>query len=369
MADDPLALLNPEQRERLDAMFVGVDEVIGIDHLAKCISESTSHGGDGVIRAYVGFEPSGKAHIGWQVIAQTLRNLLDADVNVLVFLADWHAWVNDKFGGDMEKIRTTAEYMEEVFLTLLDFPEIGDAPGQLRFLYASELMDSGDYWATVLRCSKNMSLNRVRRTFSIMGRSEDSADGDLSKFFYPAMQAADIFELKIDIALGGMDQRKAHMYMREVADHYGWLKATCVHTPILSGLRAVGGRMESFDHKMSKSDPSGAILLHDSPAKLRKKLRKAFLDTSEPDSPVYELVEHIILPRLGTLTITPKPEYGEPSTWANLDDLRGAVRDGEIHPLDLKFGVADGLAEILSPLADHFEKNPELLNAVTAFSI
>ena len=28
-----------------------------------------------------------------------------------------------------------------------------------------------------------------------MGRDEASGDGDLSKFFYPAMQAADIFEM------------------------------------------------------------------------------------------------------------------------------------------------------------------------------
>ena len=100
-----------------------------------------------------------------------------------------------------------------------------------------------------------MSLARVRRTFSIMGREEDSSDGDLSKFFYPAMQAADIFQLNIDIALGGMDQRKAHMYMREVGDKYKWQKATCFHTPIISGLKATGERMDSFDHKMSKSIP------------------------------------------------------------------------------------------------------------------
>ena len=60
-----------------------------------------------------------------------------------------------------------------------------------------------------------MSLSRVRRTFSIMGRDEDSSDHDLAAFYYPALQAADIFELEVDIALGGMDQRKAHMYMRD----------------------------------------------------------------------------------------------------------------------------------------------------------
>ena len=114
----------------------------------------------------------------------------------------------------------------------------------------------------------------MRRTFSIMGRSEDSSDGDLSRFFYPALQAADIFEMNIDVAIGGMDQRKAHMYMRDVADRWGWYKATCIHTPIISGLKSSGARMESFDHKMSKSDPSGAILLHDDEGRLAKKMVK-----------------------------------------------------------------------------------------------
>ena len=113
----------------------------------------------------------------------------------MIFLADWHAWVNDKFGGVMEDIQTTATYMEETFRALLGNPPEGEGAGELRFLWASSIMDSGDYWARVLRCSKNMSLARVRRTFSIMGRSEDSSDGDLSRFYYPALQAADIFEM------------------------------------------------------------------------------------------------------------------------------------------------------------------------------
>ena len=364
MGEEELESLSPENRTRLDAMMAGVEEVVGIDHLVNCLNDSTSHGGDGILRAYVGFEPSGKAHIGWKIISQTLKNLLDNDVNVLIFLADWHAWVNDKFGGDMEKIQTTGRYTEEVFRALLGKPEEGDGPGQLRFLYASELMDSGDYWARVLRCSKNMSLDRVRRTFSIMGRAEDSSDGDLSKFFYPAMQAADIFEMEIDIALGGMDQRKAHMYMRRVADRHSWVKATCVHTQILSGLKASGARMESFDHKMSKSDPGGSLLLHDDNAKLRKKMRKAFLDPNSPESPVYELIQSIVLPELGSLTITPKPEYGEPSTWSDLEALKAAVASGEIHPIDIKFGVADALSETLAPLAAHFAAAPELFEAV-----
>jgi|TARA_B100000530_G_scaffold146423_1_gene91732 tyrosyl-tRNA synthetase len=359
-----VAELDEASLKRLKLMIDDVDEAVGIDHLVNCLADNTSAKGDGVIRCYVGFEPSGKAHIGWKVLSLQLRRMLDADTNVLIFMADWHAWVNDKFSGVMDDIQTTARYMEECFKSLLDYPEEGDGPGQLRFVYASNIMDSGDYWARVLRCSKNMSLARVRRTFSIMGRDEDSSDGDLSRFFYPALQAADIFEMDIDVAIGGMDQRKAHMYMRDVADRWGWYKATCLHTPIISGLKSSGSRMESFDHKMSKSDPSGAILLHDDEGKLSKKMRKAYLDPAENDSPVYELLEHIILPEFGEVIVTPKPEFGEPSTWTNLEDFKAAVSDGTLHPFDAKMGVASGLARGLEAIASHFDKNPETLERV-----
>ena len=106
-----------------------------------------------------------------------------------------------------------------------------------------------------------------------MGRDEDSSDHDLSAFFYPALQAADVFELKWTL-LGGMDQRKAHMYMREVQ-----IGLTGKRLPVFipDAFRLKGhGRMESFDHKMSKSDPENAILLDDGYDTIRQKMKKVF---------------------------------------------------------------------------------------------
>ena len=359
-----LADLDETALERLKLMVNGAQEVVGLDHLISVLAGGPSMAGDDVIRCYVGFEPSGTAHIGWKVLALRLRKLLDAQANVMVFLADWHAWVNDKFSGDMAAIQTTARYMEDTFRALLGHPEEGEGAGQLRFVWASTVMSDGDYWARVLRCSKGMTLAQVRKTFSIMGRDEASSDNDLSKFYYPAMQAADIGHMHIDLAIGGMDQRKAHMYMRDVSQRWGWRKATCLHTPIISGLNASGGRMETFDHKMSKSDPRGAILLHDDQAVMRKKMRKAYLDPADEHSPVYELAEHIVLPEQGVIHVTPNPKFGEPSTWNDLQAFRAAVADGTLHPLDAKWGVADGLAAGLSSVASHFEAEPDLLEAV-----
>lgn len=364
-ATDGVSNLNETQRQRLEAMIGTVQEVVGMDHLVHCLENGTSHSGNDVIQCYVGFEPSGKAHIGWKVLSLQLRRMLDAGANVMIFLADWHAWVNDKFNGNMDAIQRTAEYMEDTFRALLHHPPEGEGAGELQFKWASELMESGDYWARVLRCSKGATLAMVRKTFTIMGRDEASSDHDLSKFYYPAMQASDIFEMDIDVALGGMDQRKAHMFMRDVASKYGWPKATCLHTPIISSLKASGSRMESFDHKMSKSDPGGALLLHDTHEQIRKKMRKAYISPDDEQSPVYELAEHIVLAEFGEICVTPDPRFGEPSVWTSLEDFRAAVMDGSLHPLDAKFGVADGLAKGLESVHAHFSEHPHKLDIVT----
>jgi tyrosyl-tRNA synthetase len=292
--------------------------------------------------------------------------MLDADANVLIFLADWHAWVNDKYNGEMADIQTTATYMEETFRALLGHPEEGDGPGQLRFIWASTLMNNGDYWARVLRCSKGATLAMVRKTFTIMGRDEASSDHDLSKFYYPAMQASDIFELKIDVALGGMDQRKAHMFMRDVATKWGWAKATCIHTPIISSLKATGKRMESFDHKMSKSDPSGAILLHDAENILRNKMKKhAYLNPEDNDSPVYELAEHVVLLNGARLWSrqTRNSESRQHGRTSQPSKRRSAM-EPFTHWMRSS-GLLQGISRGLESVAAHFEAKPETLDAVT----
>ena len=356
--------IDSEYRDKIINMFKGCEEVIGVEHVSDVLAGKPSHSGGGQLNAYIGLEPSGKAHLGWIILADTMKNMLEEGVNITILLADWHAWVNDKYGRDMDKISIAADYMSEVFRVLLNHPQEGEGVGQVRFIRASEVMDSGKYWERVLRCSKNMSLSRVRRTFTIMGRDEESSEHDLSAFYYPALQAADVFELQVDIALGGMDQRKAHMFMREVADRNKWVKATCIHTPMLSGLKGSNGRMDSFDHKMSKSNPNNAIFIQDTPSKLQKKFRKAFLEVGNESSSIFEIAKYIILPKLGEIVVSPKPEFGEPSIWHDIESFMEAVSSGAVHPFDAKMAIASGLSSILSPINDYFNENSKYLSAI-----
>src|SRR5437899_9593862 len=98
------------------------------------------------------------------------------------------------------------------------------------------------------------------------------------------MQVADIFQMQLDIACAGIDQRKAHVLAREVGERLGWGKPICIHTPLLMGLAGISTlETSSYDEdpkisqviaaKMSKSKPENNILVHDQPEQITDKLR------------------------------------------------------------------------------------------------
>ena len=196
-----------------------------------------------------------------------------------------------------------------------------------------------------------------------MGRHEDSSEEDLSKFYYPALQAADIFEMDIDVALGGMDQRKAHMYMRDVADKWGWPKATCLHTPILSSLKASGSRMDSFDHKMSKSDPKGLAPARRSRSTQEEDAIRLPRPTGSPIPGMSCWSMWCSLPQERSRSLLIQ-DFGEPSTLEGLEAFKEAVGTGAVHPLGAKFAVADALASQLTSVREAFERDPSTLDAL-----
>ncbi|MFW3146020.1 MAG: tyrosine--tRNA ligase [Thermoplasmatota archaeon] len=224
-----------DAQKRLELVLDGAEEIVTEKEIEQLLKE------EGDLKAYVGYEPSGFVHIGWFIITRKIEQLIEAGFTVDVLMADWHAFINDKFGGDLEKIQSCGDYIIDCYRAY----GLGDAidSGKLNFKWASEIANSSAYWEKVLRIAKSATLSRIRRAMTVMGRKEDEGDLDSSKFLYPSMQAADIFDLKVDLAIGGMDQRHAHMLARDAAEKLGWKKPTALHTPLLSSL-SKSGRME-----------------------------------------------------------------------------------------------------------------------------
>ena len=311
-------------------------------------------------RAYIGFEPSGLVHLGWALVTSKIKDLADAGFEVIVYWADWHAYINDKLGGDMNNIKTCAKYMEDCFRAL-GVPDEG-----VRFVYASDILSEIEYWEKAIKVAKASSLSRVKRAMTILGRSEDEAEVDFSKLMYPILQATDIFSMEIDLAYAGIDQRRAHMLAREAADKLGWKKPLALHTPLLPGLKG-GDRMDPAAAKMSKSDPGSSVNIHDDDDAIRAKMKKAFCPPEkekEGENPVLMLCRYVIFPRLGKMDISRPEKFGGNLSFGSYEELAGSYFSGALFPLDLKNGVSESLIKMLIPVREYFDTNPKNYEAM-----
>ncbi|MGC8645082.1 MAG: tyrosine--tRNA ligase [Thermoplasmata archaeon] len=305
-------------------------------------------------KGYCGFEPSGPLHIGTGLYWTNVFNIaVDSGIDFTILLADWHAAVNDKFGGDLSKIRRNGEYMKHGFLSL-------GLNRKVKFIYATELVSNPDYWALLLKVAKSLTISRIKRALPIMGRSEDEAEKDSSKLIYPLMQATDIFFMDLDIAFGGMDQRHVHMMARDIHKKVGKKGFVAVHGPLISSLKG-GNRMDPLN-KMSKSRADSAVFIHDSPDEIRRKIGAAFCPEREVEgNPILQVYRNIIFNFYARKLSIGGKEF------ASYGELEESYRKGEVKPLDLKDVLSEELVKILAPSRRYFEENEELKGLMEEF--
>ncbi|HDD46025.1 MAG TPA: tyrosine--tRNA ligase [Candidatus Aenigmarchaeota archaeon] len=317
--------------------------------------------------AYDGFEPSGLAHLGSGLLrAIKLKDMLKAGVRFKIYIADWFAWINNKMGGDLEKIKLAGEYLIEAWRAC------GIDTSHIEIVWASEFASDREYWKKVINIAKITTIKRILRCCTIMGRCEKEMLYT-AQLFYPAMQAADPFHLGVDILQLGMDQRHATILSREVAEKLGWKKPVCVHHHLLIGLQNPERMGKEFEAKMSKSKPTNAIFIHDSAEVVKQKVMNAYCPAKIVEqNPVLEICKYIIFRKVKEMEIERPAKYGGNVSYASYEELEKDYEGGKLHPLDLKMGVARYLNVILDPIRGYFESNKrakEIYEKVKSFCV
>lgn len=309
--------------------------------------------------AYDGFEPSGRIHIAQGILrAINVNKLTKTGIKFKFWVADWFALMNEKLGGDMEKIKTTGKYFIEVWKAC------GMDMKNVEFLWASDVMNDSDYWLKVINIGRLNSVTRITRCSQIMGRGEKDTLS-AAQIFYPCMQCADIFHLQADITQLGMDQRKVNVLAREVAPKLGYKKPVVVSHHMLLGLgkppeTQLSGAERSIELKMSKSRPDTCIFMTDSEEEINHKFKKAYCPEKQvEDNPVLEYCRYIIFEKLSEFKIERPEKFGGNLIFGSYTKLEKDYLDGKIHPLDLKNAAAKSINQLLIPVREHFEKNKE----------
>jgi tyrosyl-tRNA synthetase len=286
-------------------------------------------------RVYVGYEPSGVLHIGHMLTANKLIDLQEAGMEVVILLADVHAYLNDK--GTFEEIEETAEKMRKQFLAY------GLDEDQTAFVYGSEFQLDDDYALDLHKLELDTTLNRAQRA---MAEIQGGETAKVSHVVYPLMQALDIEYLDLDLAVGGLDQRKVHMLMREELPEIGYDARPVLHTPILADLGTGEGKMSSS---------SGVtISMEDSTEAIEEKVNSAFCPpTRDPEgdleNPVLEIFQYHVFPRFETVVVERPEEYGGNLEYDDYETLADDLESGELHPADAKSALATYLDELVAP--------------------
>ena len=311
---------------------------------------------------YIGLEISGFMHLRSLILTGfKINDFIKAGVKCTVFLADWHTYLNNKLGGDWDKIRMVSKYYADAFKMF--------CPG-VEIVEGSQLYESKrDYWLNLVKFSKNMSLERTMRSLTIMGRSTEKDKIDLGQLFYPPMQAVDIHTMDLDIVHAGMDQRKIHMLVREIFPKMKWKVPVAVHHHILAGLGepepASDSDSDFVSSKMSKSKSASGIFVHDTDEEINSKFKKAWCPEGMVEkNPVLEISKYIIFHKFNEVTVERPEKFGGNVTYTSYQDLEGDFAQKKLHPSDLKATVSKYVTEIIRPIREKITLTPELAEAI-----
>jgi len=303
-------------------------EIIELDELRQLLQEDEKV-------AYVGFEPSGKIHLGHGLTIKKMKDLQDAGFKIKIFIANLHAFLNDK--GTLEELNQIAQYNIKCFKAL-------GLSEDTEFILGSDRM-TPEFIFKVFKAATMTSIRRAQRSMAQVSGGESH---NVAEAMYPILQVQDIQDLNIDVAVGGMEQRKIHMLAREVLPKMGYDAPVCIHIPLIHGTDG--------SDKMSSSK-GNFIAIDDSPKEIKQKINKSYCPIGvTEDNPVIELAHYYIFDEHESILIE-RPEKFGGNLELTEEELLTVYENEELHPMDLKNTVAKYLAERLEPARKYMEEN------------
>lgn len=312
------------EKEKLDLIKRNTIEILTEEDLKKLLKIKKKP------VVYCGYEPSGPMHLGHFVTITKLMDFEKAGFKVKILLADIHAFLNRK--GDENYIKKEVENWRKTIKAIGLNAEV---------ILGSDFQFSKEYQLDIMRLAQASTINRGLRSMQEIARDIDNAT--ISQLWYPLMQVADIKYLKVDVAEGGLEQRKVHMIGKDMKHilNYDFI---AVHTPLITSLKGPG-------EKMSKSLPGTGISVIDSYDEIKTTIKNAYCpEKTIEENPIMQISKLIIFPRVDVFTISRPEKYGGNLNIKKYEDLEKLYSGGKIHPLDLKNAVTEALEKIIAPI-------------------
>jgi len=123
--------------------------------------------------------------------------------------------------------------------------------------------------------------------------------------------------------------------------------------------------LKKGSERAGKSDPEGTIFVEDSEASILEKIKKAYwpqkasYQKKKFVNPCMDYFKNIVFASFPEVKIDRTVEHGGNLCFTNYQDLEDAYLKGDIFPADLKTNLVTYINELVRPVREHFETNPE----------
>jgi len=325
--------------EKYDLISRNLQEVLGEDKIKTILKERD-------LKIYWGSATTGKPHVAYFVPMSKIADFLRAGAEVTILFADLHAYL-DNMKAPWELLALRVQYYEHSIKSMLK--SIGVPLEKLKFEKGTNYQLSKEYTLDVYRLTSVITEHDAKKAGAEVVKQVDHPL--VSGLLYPGLQALDEEYLKVDAQFGGIDQRKIFTFAEKYLPQLGYQKRAHLMNPMVPGL--TGG-------KMSSSEDESKIDLLDSPASVKKKLKKAFCEPGNiENNGVLSFTKYVIFPLLqpGENFVVPRSqEHGGDLPFETYQSVETAFAKQDIHPGDLKGAVEVYINKLLEPIRQTFEE-------------
>lgn len=319
-----------------------LQEVLGEEKIKTILKERD-------LKIYWGTATTGKPHVAYFVPMSKIADFLRAGAEVTILFADLHAYL-DNMKAPWELLELRVQYYEHSIKAMLK--SIGVPLEKLKFVKGTTYQLSKEYTLDVYKMTSVITEHDAKKAGAEVVKQVEHPL--LSGLLYPGLQALDEEYLKVDAQFGGVDQRKIFTFAEKYLPQLGYEKRAHLMNPMVPGLTGA---------KMSSSEDESKIDLLDSPANVKKKLKKAFCEPGNiENNGVLSFVKHVVFPlfKEGEQFVVPRSaDNGGDIYYATFDVLEKAFAAQDLHPGDLKTGVESYINRLLEPIRKTFE-DPKL---------
>ncbi|KAK9859761.1 hypothetical protein MYU51_014057 [Penicillium brevicompactum] len=317
--------MDSEAQARFDLIASNLQEFLNPEIIEKILIEKRSP------RVYWGTATTGRPHIGYFLPALKIAQLLKADCEVTVLLADIHGFL-DNLKAPLELVDNRAIYYRNVVTALVQ--SVGVDTSKLNFVLGSSYQKSPEYVMDVYRMASMVSESAAKKA---------GAECSMSNI------------LTLIASLEESTNVNCSRAATEWLPKLGYSVRAHIMNPMMAGL---GGQ------KMSSSDGADAkIDLLDTAEAVAKKIKKAecFPKIVEENG-VLSIVENILFPAAvlnGHGEFRVERRDAEPLVYTSIAQVKEDYAKDLLTPQILKPAVSAAMVSLMAPIQAAYEASAD----------